>query len=309
MEKRKSLSYHQNPKIVSPGKSIIASYGEFLSHTKYLRNRLDSIHKFSDSDIVDSILFKYKTERYYNFSFTHCIVNMLLKFSDKNENFSIDSIPWEFLSTCFYLPNVFSREAFFKFALHSFNNERLEDSIFFKRHQDTGPTIFVDDPTADGTRLLTWLDLFRKYNIFFSHIIFPIYEKCFFLLFKDSLFMNMNFDSCNSFLFKAIDILHAYILTHSDEIIGKEDSDGSLPKLLQTDGFQNDEILKLDIADQKAAALLTQKMLLKQNNIIHPAPSHLRNSDHLGFSPGNTYHRQLMNLTIDSIMNNIQHIF
>ena len=113
----------------------------------------------------------------------------------------------------------------------------------------------------------------------------------------------------NAFLFKAIDILHNYILIHSGEITGQDNKNPDIANLLQTDGFQNSETFKIDPADQKEAALLTQKMLIKQNNIIHPAPSLLLNPDYLGFSPGNIYHRQLMNLAIDSIMNNIHHIF
>ncbi len=307
-EVRKELFHYRNPKIGCSKKSLIISYKEFLSHAKILREHLNESSSVYYPNIVDSIIFKYKVERYYNLSFTDCIVTMLLNFSNQNDNCSIDSVPWEILSTCFYLPNVFSRETFFKFALHSFNNICLEDSIFFKRYQDTGPMSFLGNSTSNNTRLLTWLDLFRKYNIFFSHIIFPIYEKCFFILLKDSLTQDISHDD-NAFLFKAIDILHNYISIHSRAITGQDNKDPDIANLLQTDGFQNSETFKIDPSDQKEAALLTQKMLIKQNNIIHPVPSPLLNPDYLGFTPGNIYHRQLMNLAIDSIMNNIHHIF
>lgn len=270
------------------------SYSDYFETSKKLQSSIYDKNMDEISDPVDHILLMYKTERYYNLNLTNYIVKALVDFTHKNGNFSLDSIPLELLIMPFNLPNVFSRHYFFKFALDSYNNECLEDSIIYKRLLDTGPTFFLGTPTSKSTRLLTWLDLYRKCIMFFSHIIFPIYERCFLLVLADAL--------GEKYVNKAISLLYDYIKAHAEDIL-HWNAPSFASSLFQDDPWNITQITGSSKRETLAIDLLTQNILLKQNSLIYPVVFPELNQEYLGIVPGNSYHRQLTNLVISSILN------
>lgn len=253
------------------------------------------------SDKVDYILLKYKFERYYNFSLTDCIIKFLVNFSNEHSSFTINSIPVEILSATFNLPNVFSRNEFFKYALYSFNNARLEDSTFYKRNQDTGPIFTVGTPTNHNNRLIIWLDLYKKFITFFSYIIIPIYERCFFIILKEHLSLKK---TDVNFMQESIELLHQYILSHIDDILEFKDQ-GELAKVFSDSNSSISDVFSkspLTKHQKQVINIVTKELLINQDNIFHPAKHMPLSSKYFGIISNENYHRKLMNLVVQSVL-------
>lgn len=269
---------------------------------------------------VDELLLRYKLERYYNFSLNSCIIESITNLSTTKsiyEPISFNSIPLEVLLTTFNLPNVFSRNGFFKFALYSFNNTGLNSSTFYRRNKDAGPMDFAETSPNEINHLTVWIDLYKKFTTFFSYIIFPIYERCFFIILKENLTHKHNIDF--DFINEAIMLLKEYIDKNHDHILTYEGNEykHKLPdNQLEYDkncectkelfGNQNSLIPKLQLKNASEINSLNvtlKNILIHENCIIHPKPSFSLNPEYLGFIPGESAHRKLMNLIVESLLN------
>lgn len=248
--------------------------------------------------IVDEILLQYQLERYFNLSLTTETLNLIFS---KPELLPPTSIPPEIIVSCFNLPNVFSRKLFLNFAFDSYHNKFLTENIFYKRTQDTGPVYFTDAPTIQTNKLILWLDLYKKFTYFFSHLVFPIYEKCFFLLYKDSI---------KSFNKPLITDLEQYISVHSDDILNGGFTDDNLRTRLSDPlpSITNPIVLDPRVIENKnyllRCNLLLQDILSAQNNIMHPTGFPDLTEAYFGCLPGTSYHRKLMTLYVNSTLNN-----
>lgn len=272
------------------------SYENYLELLDFINNPsyCDGFKK-KNIDIVDDILLQYKTERYYNFSLTECVLKSIVRFSASNKTtFTLNTIPMNLLKTVFLLPNVFSRNDFFKFALHSFLNNSTNSNFFSMRKSLPAAAYEIKGVEPSLYQTLIWLDLFRKFILFFSTIVFPIYEKCFFLLLKDYLDLkgNSNFET------KAISILHDYIKTNAF----------SMKNPLAT--VQNKNLIEQPYkikhktnVEFESINTLAHNLLLEQNSIFKPSMTAF-NDPHRTFTPSSNAHRDLMNVMIDSIINN-----
>lgn len=280
-------------------------------------NSTDTEYSFNR---VDELLFQYKLERYYNFSLNSCIIESITNFPTTKSIYaplSFSSIPLEILLTTFNLPNVFSRNGFFKFALYSFNNTELDNSTFYRRNNDAGPMDFTGTSQNEINHLIIWIDLYKKFTTFFSYIIFPIYERCFFIILKENLthWHNVDFDFVN----KAIILLAKYIDKNYDHILTYEGNEYKhrLPdnqldynenykcteKLF---GNQDSLIPKLELktaSEIDSLNAVLKNILIHENCIVHPKPSFSLNPEYLGFILGESTHRKLMNLIVETLLN------
>lgn len=285
---------------------------------EYLAKENDTFNK------VDKLLLQYKLERYYNLSLNGCIMESITNLSNIGNihiPLSITSIPPEILLTTFNLPNVFSRNGFFKFALYSFNNHDLADNTFYTRNNDAGPMSYIEKSNNDTNNLITWLDLYKKFITFFSYIIFPIYERCFLIILKENLAHKHKQDLVNS----AISLLHQYLFENYDKILNfegkrykhqlpkEENSEETMwefdenykfaDKLFGNQNSFNPNLQFNTKLDKNNFNTHFQHILTYQNSIVHPNPSLSITSEYLGFFRETKFHRKLINLTIESILN------
>lgn len=253
-----------------------------------------------ENNPVDQILLQYKAERFYNFSLTYCVIKSLLDFSHQHNNIlNFDSFPLEILELIFRLPNTFSRNVFFVYALESFLNDSLSDSIFNARHRDVGAMAPLKNDIPQKMRLINWLPLLQKFVLFFATLIFPLYERCFFLLLKSVL--------CNHNTQDIIFLLRDYIEEHAQDIyrinVKNTDTQEELPNLV------NQEITPIEFnnkMEEETVNLITKKILKNQNNIFHAVPYPEFNAKSFGFhSSKNQSYRELMTLLVDSRLNNV----
>lgn len=273
------------------------------------------------SNKADKLLLQYKLERCYNLSLNNCLIESIINFSQTINIINLlipDSPILDSLLTIFNLPNVFSRNGFFKFALYSLNNDHLEQSTFYQRNNDAGPIHFVDNYTNNQNRLSTWLELFKNFTNFFSYIIFPIYERCFFIILKENL--KYEYSENLDFVNISIALLKQYLIDNYDKILCYEAKDFK-HQLPGTDQLGEDEHfkyakeffgnkedslslnLKENISyEQNTLNSALKNILLKENSIIHPTPSFSFTTEYLNFIPGGKNHRKLMNLVVESIL-------
>jgi len=258
---------------------------------------------------VDSLLLQYKIERYYNFSMTAKLMNLVIDATYSDKTYSIDSFPPQLLVSCFHLPNVFSRNIYLSYALNSYNNEFLDESIFYKRLQNTGPVYHVSPSTSKTERLLKWLDLYKRFSSFFSFVIFPIYERCFFLLLNDSLKEMSKEDNPAK---TAIEILNNYISLHFNEITNGGCDSKYTKDVLNEQFLSNIAVPKAeyfnDRTRQMAANLFLENILTMQNSVIHPKPTPKFDSQYFGIKPNSAHHRALMNLYMNSTLEHMSDI-
>ena len=278
------------------------------SFFKELSNFYSSLYKPVENN-VDSLLLQYKVERYYNFSMTAKLMNLVIDATYSGKTYSIDSFPPQLLVSCFHLPNVFSRNIYLSYALNSYNNEVLDTSVFYQRLQNTGPVFHVGPSTTKIERLLKWLNLYKRFSSFFSFVIFPIYERCFFLLLHDSLKDVLKKDNLTEV---AIEVLSKYILLHFNEITNggcdskytKNDLNG---QVLSNIAIPTGEYF-YDRSHQIAADLFLKNILTMQNSIIHPKPIPEFNSQYFGIKPNSSHQHALMNVYINSTLEHMEGI-
>ncbi len=294
----------------------------------YEEQSIQSVHSFfkNMSDLhssynkvenkVDLLLLQYKAERYYNFSMTSQLIYSI--FDDvwsKNKN-SLVSFSPEFLVSCFNLPNVFSRNIYLLYALNSYDNKFLNESIFYKRLQNAGPLVFAQPETPKETHLFTWLELYKKFFSFFSFVVFPVYEKCFFLLLydslKESLPENETLDN-NKIIKAAIDILYKYINSHIDQIKEGEFCTNSLAGPPPKEDF----IYQIKIPKQEYFSDKNQKInensflkniLMKQNNLFHPVTIPGFGPDYFGIKEKRDHKSALITFYTNSIIEHISRV-
>lgn len=269
------------------------SLDEYFQVSNALKDEL--LKKYHSFNKVDKLLFQYKLERYYNFSLNNCIIESTTNFFKESD--FLKFIPLEFLLFTFNLPNVFSRNGFFKFALYSFNNKEFKSSTFYKRNDDSGPVNFVEIPESNTSNLINWLDLYKKFITFFSYIIFPIFEHCFFIILKDNLTYKQSKDF--DFINKSIDLLSQYITEHYDDILKYNRDEYNL--------FGNEEFLIPKISfteknEKNNLNLVFKNILVKENSIIHPNPPIPLTPEYFNFIPQEKFHRKLMNLIVESTL-------
>lgn len=275
------------------------SCNDYFKVSQKLQNILNT--RKDDDDIVDQILLQYKMERFYNCSLTYCIIKSLLDFSHKQDLLTLDSFPLEILELAYRLPNTFSRNDFFIYALYSFQNDYLSDSIFNNGRNNLSPFAKHTNPTPDRIRLITWLPLFQQFMLFFTTVVFPLYERCFFLLLQST----QKYKSVNSYVSNSINMLYNYLKNHAQYLYENKIDSLDLPenfRKLKISQIETDNKVELQTLD-----LLTKKILIKQNNIFHSVPYPHFNADFFGFSSSKQEgHCKLMLLLIDSILNNVK---
>lgn len=301
------------------------TYRLYKNRIKYLNlrkayieeNKTDSIYDFfslSDSffqsffnnseNACDEILLRYMTERYYNLSMTSELINTIITLANKEDYFHLDSFSSEILSICFDLPNVFSRNTYLKFAFHSYSNENLTNNIFRKRNFSIGGIHELPPPMSSLDRPIVWMDLFKKFNLFFSKLIFPVFEKSFYIMLIESLQRKELVNSEKDLLSLSMRLLEKYIEIHSKDIlhcgaVANEELD-SLSNSIAIPS----SVSSFTSSQEKTISALLQNVLKQQNNIFHPKSYQKFTGDYLGIWPGkrNTYHNALINLYIDSIV-------
>lgn len=257
-------------------------------------------------NVVDQILLAYRIERYYNLSLTTELCSRLLKlFTEKKDNaFKMPNT--SILSTCFTLPNVFSRNLFLSYAFDSYDNAYLNENAFFYRNKNAGPVSYTSLASLGIDRHLTWENLFKSFNLFFSRIVFPIYEKCFFILLKEAFGLQK---VCPGNSEPVMNELNNYILTNSHDILAGGFSSPKtrehLPKDLSYD-IRTPNIpdsKELHTPDEKKRFNLTLKdIIATQNSLINSKDVPLFNSDYFGMHLSKNEHQALLTLYINSTL-------
>lgn len=209
------------------------------------------------------------------------------------------------LVSCFHLPNVFSRNLFTSFATYAFRAQCLEESILLGRFQNIGPVSYAKKDTSPINRMEQWSNLFREFNNFFSYFVFPIYERCFFLLIWD-LFKQCSCDSER--IEAAIELLESYIRKNSDYILrgGFQSSSWEQlnPPKITDYGKPDMNLITSKLIRTKFNSTL-QDILARQDSIIYSKTIPDFNASYFGFKAGEEAHRNLINLYIRTTLDTV----
>lgn len=280
-------------------------YTEFFF--KNVVNFSDSFYADSnEANVVDQILLAYRTERYYNLSLTTELYSRLLKLFSEKKNGSFKMPDTSILSTCFTLPNVFSRNLFLSYAFDSYDNTHLDENTFYYRNKNAGPVSYVSSASLGIDRHLTWVNLFKSFHLFFSSVIFPIYEKCFFILLKEAFDLK---SICPDNSVQLMDTLNNYILENSHDILSGGFSSSKTRNHLAEDlsvnimapQMPNSKII-LSRDDTVRFNLILKDIIATQSNLIHFRDAPLFNSDYFGMQLATDEHNSLLTLYVNSAL-------
>lgn len=282
-----------------------------ISHFSHFFNEVADFSKSfyatrNEENIVDQILLIYRTERYYNLSLTAELYNRLLKLFSMKKSVDFKMPNTSILSTCFTLPNVFSRNLFLSYAFDSYSNAHLEENYFYYRNKNSGPLSYTSLANLGVDNHLTWENLFKSYNLFFSRIIFPIYEKCFFILLKEAFELK---EICPGNSGQIMEELNRYILTNSHDIMSGGYSSTKTREHLAADSSCNIRTpsipdMKILIArdDKIRFNLALKDIIARQNNLINSKDAPLFNSDSFSMQLSTDEHQALLTLYVNSTL-------
>jgi len=151
---------------------------------KFYKNLLPIDWKNSEEilntkDITDYLYLAYKVENIFGLGLGSCIMQNVIQLK-KNGNRYLDGVnDIRTIALISRLPNVFSRNLYFQFAIEAlWGNVECKGTFF---EDLLKPDAVAMQGTPSSFNITNWLLAYQKFCIFFSDFVFPIYEWYFLL--------------------------------------------------------------------------------------------------------------------------------
>ncbi len=187
------LSYvaSQNNILNNKGLTSLTIANNFQQHLEYYEKFVTLSHKGNLSisrkyGNIDGLLYAYNIERY----FCPQLINNLCNMASNNiSTKEMDNNLCKLLAKSTLLPNVFSRNYFVNLALSYYNENNIFDNYWDARFADRRQFAQFTQKKSPSSDILSrqWCKLFNNYIYYLSYILFPIFEKTFFITFYESI--------------------------------------------------------------------------------------------------------------------------
>lgn len=175
--------------------------------------RDDNIPKHCLS-LSDKLYLRYQIEKLFAPVMIDCMYRNI-KRTENTSNALDDQATINILSCCFNLPNVFTRQYLFQMAVDTLiyqTDTGFADSYFFTKYITEPTAIMLKarnrvDPLRLHDTLNTWIDRFKSFTNYLSHMLLPIYENLYFVTIWNSIrsrYPNKNETECIIHLYKLI---------------------------------------------------------------------------------------------------------
>jgi hypothetical protein len=126
------------------------------------------------SNITDDLYMIYKTENIFGLELASCIAQNISQLKKRGRPYPDGINEIKILALVSRLPNVFSRNLYFQFAVECLWGGREAKGTFFK--DILNPESVADQGIASPFNIHDWLIEYKKFSIFLSDFVFPIYE-------------------------------------------------------------------------------------------------------------------------------------
>lgn len=128
---------------------------------------------------TDRLYYLYRLENIFGFGLGNCMIQNLNWLIAKGRLYPDGINNLKTLAMISQLPNVFSRNLYLQLALEAIHNEHsLKDNFFSKLFKSDSLMYRLETVPFN---INDWLKLFEKFCLFFSKLVFPVYQWYFFL--------------------------------------------------------------------------------------------------------------------------------
>lgn len=166
----------------------LLSQCQVTSLDKYITNNMKEPITEHNLSLSDKIYLRYQIEKIFA---PIMIDSMYQNIADTihTHNALNDQATINRLSSCFSLPNVFTRHYIFQMAVDTLikhSDKGFDDSYFFQKYIENSNAIITkvynqEDPFRPHKALSIWLDRYESFVKYLSHMLMPVYENLYFI--------------------------------------------------------------------------------------------------------------------------------
>ncbi len=99
-----------------------------------------------------------------------------------------DILPLDIMMLIFKLPNVFSRRYYMKYIIDAFELDHYSTSYFTLHDNPQRAAMLHMGREYDAlSHQIEWIKLCKAFLQFMSEFVFPLFERCFFVLYQDAI--------------------------------------------------------------------------------------------------------------------------
>ncbi|MFT4105516.1 MAG: hypothetical protein QM657_07140 [Lacrimispora sp.] len=128
----------------------------------------------SSNNITDDLYMTYKMENIFGLELASCIAQNINQLKRHKKPYPDGINEVKILALISRLPNIFSRNLYFQYAIEALWGSREAKGTFFK--DILNPESAADQGVKSPFNFHDWLIEYQKFSIFFSDFVFPIYE-------------------------------------------------------------------------------------------------------------------------------------